>query len=65
MRVNMVVALADLASRFPNLLEPWTAEIYLTLAGKQLMSQLMGYLLYFVGDLRATHNKHSSCEAVT
>eukprot|EP00775_Hariotina_reticulata_P007726 gene7726-7925_t len=31
-RVNMVVALADLAGRFPNVLEPWTDHIYQTLA---------------------------------
>jgi hypothetical protein len=30
----MVVALADLASRFPNVLEPWTANIYNTLEGE-------------------------------
>ncbi|WIA41348.1 hypothetical protein OEZ86_004943 [Tetradesmus obliquus] len=30
-RINMVVALADLASRFPNVLEPWTSRIYETL----------------------------------
>jgi hypothetical protein len=29
----MVVALADLASRFPNVLEPWTGCIYKTLEG--------------------------------
>jgi hypothetical protein len=29
----MVVALADLASRFPNVLEPWTGCIYATLEG--------------------------------
>lgn len=34
MRVNMVVALADLASRFPNVLEPWTAYMYEPLAGE-------------------------------
>lgn len=33
-RVNMVVSLADLASRFPNVLEPWTAYLYEPLAGE-------------------------------
>jgi hypothetical protein len=32
-RVNMVVALADLASRWPNVLEPWTAYMYEPLSG--------------------------------
>ena len=27
-RSNLVVALGDLAFRFPNLLEPWTERIY-------------------------------------
>ncbi|WIA21063.1 hypothetical protein OEZ85_005385 [Tetradesmus obliquus] len=34
-RINMVVALADLASRFPNVLEPWTSRIYETLEADQ------------------------------
>lgn len=29
----MVVALADLASRWPNVLEPWTAYMYDPLSG--------------------------------
>lgn len=33
-RVNMVVALADLASRWPNVLEPWTAYMYEPLSGR-------------------------------
>lgn len=33
-RVNMVVALADLASRWPNVLEPWTAYMYEPLSGE-------------------------------
>jgi len=33
-RVNMVVSLADLASRFPNVMEPWTAYLYEPLAGE-------------------------------
>jgi len=37
-RVNMVVALADLASRFPNVLEPWTDHIYQTLAGERCLT---------------------------
>jgi hypothetical protein len=37
-RVNMVVALADLASRFPNVLEPWTDHIYQTLAGGRCLT---------------------------
>lgn len=37
-RVNMVVALADLAGRFPNVLEPWTDHIYQTLAGGQWLT---------------------------
>ena len=28
MRCNLVVALGDLAFRFPNLVEPWTAHLY-------------------------------------
>jgi hypothetical protein len=32
-RVNMVVALADLCHRWPNVLEPWTAYMYEPLAG--------------------------------
>ena len=28
MRSNLVIALGDLAFRFPNLLEPWTERIY-------------------------------------
>jgi hypothetical protein len=35
-RVNMVVALADLASRWPNVLEPWTAYMYEPLSGEHL-----------------------------
>lgn len=27
-RCNLVVALGDLAFRFPNLVEPWTAHLY-------------------------------------
>lgn len=27
-RSNLVIAIGDLAFRFPNLLEPWTANIY-------------------------------------
>lgn len=30
-RNNLVVALGDLVSRFPNTLEPWTPNIYATL----------------------------------
>lgn len=32
-RVNMVVSLADLTSRFPNVLEIWTSSIYKSLEG--------------------------------
>ena len=28
MRSNLVIAIGDLAFRFPNLLEPWTANMY-------------------------------------
>jgi len=27
-RSNLVIAMGDLAFRFPNLLEPWTGEMY-------------------------------------
>ena len=27
-RSNLVIAIGDLAFRFPNLLEPWTANMY-------------------------------------
>lgn len=36
-RVNMVVALADLCHRWPNVLEPWTAYMYEPLAGEHLL----------------------------
>ena len=32
MRSNLVVALGDLASRWPNTLEPWTTHMYAPLA---------------------------------
>ncbi len=32
MRCNLVIALGDLAFRFPNLVEPWTAHLYQPLA---------------------------------
>ena len=32
MRCNLVIAIGDLAFRFPNLLEPWTANMYKPLA---------------------------------
>ena len=28
MRSNLVIAIGDLAFRFPNLLEPWTTNMY-------------------------------------
>jgi len=31
-RCNLVIALGDLAFRFPNLVEPWTAHLYQPLA---------------------------------
>ena len=31
MRSNLVIALGDLAVRFPNVLEPWTAKMYCVL----------------------------------
>lgn len=32
MRSNLVIAVGDLAFRFPNLLEPWTPHMYRSLA---------------------------------
>ena len=32
MRSNLVIAIGDLAFRFPNLLEPWTPHMYRSLA---------------------------------
>lgn len=31
-RCNLVIALGDLACRFPNIIEPWTASMYAPLA---------------------------------
>ncbi len=31
-RSNLVIAIGDLAFRFPNLLEPWTPNMYLPLS---------------------------------
>jgi hypothetical protein len=44
-RVNMVVSLADLASRWPNVLEPWTAYMYEPLSGAnyQRSGQVQGW----------------------
>ena len=36
LRCNLVVALGDLAFRFPNSLEPWTAHMYHPLGDKDL-----------------------------
>ena len=35
-RCNLVVALGDLAFRFPNVLEPWTAFMYAPLGDPDL-----------------------------
>ncbi len=36
MRSNLVIAIGDLAFRFPNLLEPWTPHMYRSLADSNI-----------------------------
>ena len=36
-RANIVIALGDLGVRFPNLIEPWTANIYKRLSDKVMI----------------------------
>jgi len=35
-RSNLVIAIGDLAFRFPNLLEPWTPHMYRSLADSDI-----------------------------
>ncbi len=35
-RSNLVIAIGDLAFRFPNLLEPWTPHMYRSLADSNI-----------------------------
>jgi hypothetical protein len=64
-RVNMVVALADLASRFPNVLEPWTAYMYEPLSGASAFCacRWSASLWQSFGGTHPAAPAHSSCKA--
>jgi condensin complex subunit 1 len=43
LRANIIVAVGDLAFRFPNLLEPWTKHIYRPLSVRPTPSRIDAY----------------------
>ena len=58
MRSNLVIALGDLAFRFPNLLEPWTERIYGPLSDPDTGQHVMSEYVF----LSHGGNRHGTCQ---
>ena len=43
-RSNLIIAVGDLALRYPNMLEPWTSHIYAPLSDPDIGTLRMPYL---------------------